>query len=439
MCWRDGLVYLAIIALTIGGGLGVAACGGEDEPEGQNQQTNDDNDGQQNDDNDNEDNDQNDDNDNNDEPGETSCLEVMPADGIDFGTIPVDESTSGSATINNCDDDNDLVLEDVSIADGDGAFSLEEDVAEDLAVPPGDSTVVDIEFTPTEATDYEADLRIDSNAGDHPNYELALTGEGTETDCPVAIATASVDGSDPASSIEATSDDIVQLSGADSYDPDGGELTYEWSVITRPPASVASVADSEAEETEFEPDSIGQYAVELNVVDQTGEPACEPDVVDVEVVPASEVHVQLTWDAPDNPSDDVPNLNLVYKRDGDDWGSTDTLAWDQSDQDWGDDGVASHNLDSADGEVPEEIEHADPAVGRTYNLGVHYSCFGAESGTAQAQVRIWIEGALAAEPQRPLEDLDQFWHVVDVQWDDDPELAEVDDLQDSFDAVDDCP
>ncbi|MEM6928634.1 MAG: PKD domain-containing protein [Myxococcota bacterium] len=77
--------------------------------------------------------------------------------------------------------------------------------------------------------------------------------------------------------------ETVVLSGGDSYDPDGQPITFQWDLVTVPPASAASLSNASASVTTFVADRSGTYEVELVVSD--GSDASLPDTV---VILASE-------------------------------------------------------------------------------------------------------------------------------------------------------
>lgn len=62
----------------------------------------------------------------------------------------------------------------------------------------------------------------------------------------------------------------VQLDGSRSFDPDGDLVSFEWTVIARPPGSTARPADPAAATTTFVPDRYGMYRLQLSVIDDGG-------------------------------------------------------------------------------------------------------------------------------------------------------------------------
>lgn len=64
---------------------------------------------------------------------------------------------------------------------------------------------------------------------------------------------------------------IVTLDGGSSYDPEGSDLTYTWSMKSRPQGSNAYIENSSNKISTFIPDSIGEYIVSLIVDDGVNE------------------------------------------------------------------------------------------------------------------------------------------------------------------------
>lgn len=62
----------------------------------------------------------------------------------------------------------------------------------------------------------------------------------------------------------------VTLRGNGSYDPNGGALTYRWSVSARPVGSSAALAQTTQADTSFTPDLDGTYQFQLVVTDSAG-------------------------------------------------------------------------------------------------------------------------------------------------------------------------
>jgi len=85
--------------------------------------------------------------------------------------------------------------------------------------------------------------------------------------------------------------DIVEVDGSTSYDPNGDELTYQWTIVAKPQDSQAFLQDSVANRTDFVADVIGDYTVELIVSDHSL--YSEPAYVTVSV--SAHLPTKLNW------------------------------------------------------------------------------------------------------------------------------------------------
>ncbi len=142
--------------------------------------------------------------------------------------------------------------------------------------------------------------------------------------------------------------------------------------------------------------------------------------------PTEALLVTVHWDTPGDPDQtdegfaagtDV-DLHLLHPN-----GCWDDETWDchfaSRDPVWagaGDEGGnPTMDLEDTDGAGPEIIRYDDPIDGLTYRVGVHhYENW--DFGPSTAFVRIYIDGDVAWEGQRLLEQADTFWEVATVSW-----------------------
>lgn len=64
--------------------------------------------------------------------------------------------------------------------------------------------------------------------------------------------------------------DVITFDGSASTDPDGDELTYEWTLLSVPRGSSAEIAAADTAHPTFQPDVSGEYKVMLTVTDPMG-------------------------------------------------------------------------------------------------------------------------------------------------------------------------
>lgn len=359
-----------------------------------------------------------------------TCLEVSDEEGVDFGPASMGNTTYHTMTLRNCSPDAELELTDIEIFnDGGGVFSIQqESLPEGLPgshiLQPGEITTALIGFHPTEEIEYNGSMVIKSDASRDPELMIPLTGTGVDADCPVAVATGSIDGAAPSPSVFGAPQDVVQLSADGSYDPDGTDLSYEWSVIVRPDGSGAEVGSPFVENTLLDLDIVGHFIVELTVTDEFGLNNCEPALVDITASPTEDIHVQLVWTAPDvetiygGPDGSAgigTDLDLHYAHPDASWGDSLTVWYGNPEGLWGAHGTVSLDIDDLWGEDPENINHADPMAGQFYRVGVHYyRDYG--FGASQATVRIYFGIDLYGQYNRRLNRAGNFWYVGNVQW-----------------------
>ncbi|TQV82812.1 PKD domain-containing protein [Aliikangiella coralliicola] len=80
---------------------------------------------------------------------------------------------------------------------------------------------------------------------------------------------------------------VYKLNGSESYDPDGDELTYAWTITEKPQGSAANLVNSDSVTPDLETDVGGVYRIQLVVND--GEADSTPDNVNVTVMVVNNV------------------------------------------------------------------------------------------------------------------------------------------------------
>ncbi len=97
-------------------------------------------------------------------------ISVTPQD-LDFGAVQVGAVSTLSFTIAN-DGSDDLSL--AGLTSAESAFALSS--ASELTLAPGTNQMVNVSFTPTEVTNYNATITIENNAGDPVEVNLTASG-----------------------------------------------------------------------------------------------------------------------------------------------------------------------------------------------------------------------------------------------------------------------
>lgn len=265
----------------------------------------------------------------------------------------------------------------------------------------------------------------DCGAGEVCEGGFCIDPTAPDNRCPVVVAGCRVrdGGFDFAEFSTASPGDIIECSGAGSYDADGTIERYVWNVISRPAGAAADFASSLRRDTSITIDGAGTWVFELSAFDDDGAAACEPREVTVEAAAESSgIRVELTWVTAGDPAptDDVGSDVDIYLRDRSRlvcWSDNDVCHYGRRVPDWGIAGSTTDDpvleRDDLDGPGPEVIAYTSPPSG-SYDVGVHY--YNANGfGTTRATVRVFVGGTLAVERTRELVDK-QFWVVGTITW-----------------------
>lgn len=394
------------------------------------------------------------------------CLEVG-TDEVNFGLSAIGNTRPVSVSVTNCSDVAETVVTGIELTDdANGVFrvvnnSLPGQLPEEgnAVLGPREVATFRVSYSPVEEQVDEGQLVVRSNDVANPVQNIAVIGQGSNYECPIAQARGRVQNTTQWQNAAVTGVplDIVQFSGEDSYDPDGTSLTYSWSVITRPVGSGAVFSPNPNIATpSMMMDIAGRYVVELNVFDEYGINACEPAQLELVAAPNSDIHVELTWEVPSSPSRTGTDLDLHYVHPNGAFGTSGAggweIYWSRRSADWGEDGEVSLDIDDLQGREPENINHNSPGGTvddpRVYSVGINYYSDTNNWGTTIATVRIYLGGTLVRERIRTLttggvgvagENLGDFWWVADIPWDGvSLDVTDVDTVYEGFaDAYDD--
>jgi hypothetical protein len=250
----------------------------------------------------------------------------------------------------------------------------------------------------------------------------------------------------------------ITLDGSQSQGVDGAEVSeYSWSVIQRPDGSTSGIKESGNLELEDDPstptahfflDLVGDYVIELNVIDLHGHDSsdehCRGHQVAVHAFTDQEIHVQLTWTTPDD-SDEQDDrgtdldLHLLHPS-ASQWNSELDCYWRHRTGEWGADGPAGNaslDIDDVNGAGPENINvHRPEDTSRyqsDYRIGVYlYNPFIYD--LMEARVRVYLNGELRAEYEHDLTHRAQLWEPAGIIWENqEGDLIEINRFYDEVD------
>ncbi len=321
----------------------------------------------------------------------------------DAGAIAAGEVVTGSITMISTGG-SPVVINDLSIS-GDSEFSIAASDGLPLTLAPGESSVVDLEFSPSDIGDFFADLVVDADAP-VGSMTAALTGSGAGG--PIAICSAVPDE-------VAANSGTTTFTGSSSYDTGGRSLTtYTWTLISVPSGSVASLERGSGSDRDFSPDLAGTYTAQLVVTNDLGE-SSEPCEASVEAIPGQDFWIEMFW----THSGDDMDLHLTkpsgaLTTNGDCYYSNCTyggLEWGAA----GPDDNPSLDLDDIAAVGPENINIQTPENG-VFTVYVHDYPGSTYNGENMVTVNIYVGGALVWTDTRDVDSEGHYEGFAEVTW-----------------------
>ncbi|TXD38806.1 choice-of-anchor D domain-containing protein [Lujinxingia vulgaris] len=349
------------------------------------------------------------------------CLEVDEE--INFGQASIDNIARRTVTVTNCSAIAELVIGGIEFEDDAGVF----DVAESSLpgnistggvanIGPRQSANFVLTYAPLEEVLNEGVLKITSNDAARQYTYVDVVGQGSLLTCPNARARARVQGTsrwfDASEGIVASPLATIELDGSLSDDPDGTQVTYEWSLRDKPLSAQTQISPSITSETPtlWLPYA-GRYVVELTVYDGAGLTSCEPAELFIDVVPGGDIWVELAWDTASGARTDM-DLHYLNLENASQWNSS---PWDvyyaNRSPSWNDGSEISLDRDDLCCGGPENVNHNE-AVAGDYAVGVYF--FSGGGGGTDVTVNIYLGGSLAQTLTRRMNARPEFWYVADI-------------------------
>ena len=352
------------------------------------------------------------------------CLEVDEE--INFGQASIDNVARRTVTVTNCSAIAELIIASVEFEDDAGVFEVaESSLPGNLSnggvanIGPRQSANFVLTYAPLEEVLNEGVLKITSNDAARQNTYVDVVGQGSLLTCPNARARARVQGTsrwfDASEGIVASPLATIELDGSLSDDPDGTQVTYEWSLRDKPLSAQTQISPSITSETPtlWLPYA-GRYVVELTVYDGAGLTSCEPAELYIDVVPGGDIWVELAWEMPTGARTDL-DLHYLHMENADGWndGTWDIYYGNRSPT-WGDGSSTSLDRDDTCCGGPENVNHDDAVTG-DYAVGVYYfPGTSAGDNPTDALINVYLGGTLAQTFERRMSNQNEFWYVADI-------------------------
>jgi len=351
------------------------------------------------------------------------CARISPIDGLRFNAS--EPGSSHVLTVENCASGASgatLVIDDVAIslddqADAPDATSFAVQIPETaVAIGPGDVSSIVVSYHGA-AQGASGTLSFRTSDPNLPQARVPVSAT-PDGQCTSIGLRCSLEGSrellQPGSLVAGVS----EITCAATASPDG-QRTWTWSVGERPvPHHGRITAEGAAATVSF--GAFGAYTVRADHSER--EAACPTGRHTVHYAPRERLAIEATWHAPNDldPSRRTSTLgadvDLYVARESDAWHRiADAVSFRNRAPLWDGDVGPRMSAEAANGLGPEHVVYEDPADG-DLRVGLHYYSDNGW-GPAVATVRVFVDGALAAEIDHiPLDRRGDFVDVARVSW-----------------------
>lgn len=332
--------------------------------------------------------------------GITEPILAWDPDPVAFGSVPVGDISDMEVTMRNLGD---LDLE-VSALDLEGEAFEADFPTTPFSLAAGETQTFTVSFDADGSGEHTGTITATTNATEDNDVELTGTGSSG----PIAVCSVDPD--------EVTShSDRPTWYGDESYDPGGAAIVnYEWTLISQPDGSAATMPSGGANRRDFEWDLAGEYVGRLIVTNEYGEES-DPCEATLTATPPDGLWIEMWWDYP---GDDM-DLHLLAPGGTMESSTTDCYYANcvGGGLDWGTRGESADNpsldIDDISGTGPENTRIDEPSDG-TYTVVVNDYPGSVYSGANTVYMNIYVGSVLVWTDSRVItgEDSDETFATV---------------------------
>ena len=216
---------------------------------------------------------------------------------------------------------------------------------------------------------------------------------------------------------------LLSLDGSESYDPEGGDLTFLWELDNAPYGSMTQIAEPQSKLTLMQPDLVGRYVASLVVTDDLGQ--TDKCKLVVQAAPSQRLWVELIW----NVQGDNLDLHLLSPAAAqeDNWYQfllgEDCYSGNCEDGlEWGDPNSTNDNPQIV---LNEEFAHGETGLGpevifipqpqeQTYTVVVHDVATELGLNENNFTVQVYLDGELALRTDQVAPEEGHYLRVAEI-------------------------